>query len=77
MKAITMLLPVALLAGCGDSTYSDPTDLCNDQAWDECADVARRECGLTATASEQDLQACRPFARCDDAAFDACMDEHR
>jgi len=73
---LVVILPMTLLAGCGDMSSSDPTDMCNDQAWNECADIARRECGLSGSASQRDLQECKPFVRCDDAAFDACMDEH-
>ena len=69
-----MVLQIVMVVGCGQSSSSDPTDLCNVQAWDQCANVARRECGLSATASERALQSCRPFVLCDDAAFDACMD---
>jgi hypothetical protein len=76
MMLPTVVLPIVLMVGCGESSYSDPTDLCNDQAWDECAGVAWRECRLTGTSSDNALRACRPFAQCEDAAFDACMDEH-
>ncbi len=79
MLAVSTL--IFTIAGCGDSSYSSAEetsaeDRCNDQAWAECAHIAREECGLSRTASDRELRACRPYAQCDDAAFDACMDEH-
>ncbi len=64
------------IAACDNSSYSGPQDLCNDQAWDQCADIARRQCNLSSTSSDRALRACRPYAACEDAAFDSCMDEH-
>ncbi len=65
-----------MISACGDSSNSDFTDVCNDQAWDECADIARNQCGLSGTSSDRELQSCRRYAECETASFGACMDEH-
>jgi len=75
-QLLTVSIFMLTIVGCGGSSSSNPEDVCSDQAWDECADIARRECNLSSTASESALQACRPYVQCEDAAFDACMDEY-
>jgi len=65
------------IIGLAWNSFADeaPEDVCNDRAWEECAHIAQRECGLSASASEAEIQECEPFRRCEDAAFDECMDE--
>ncbi len=67
------LVVAALLMGC---TEGSPLDICNDRAWDACAEIADRDCGLSANASEIELQSCELFRRCDNRVFDDCMTEH-
>ena len=76
IQLLVVSILVFTVVGCSDSSYSNPQDKCNDQAWDECADIARGKCNLSSTSTVKELRACRPYAQCDDAAFDACMDEH-
>lgn len=65
-----------LLTACSDSSQTPPVDICNDRAWGQCAYVAEDECGLSAHATESELDRCKPFVRCDNAVFDRCMKEH-
>jgi len=71
-----LILPISLLLISGCSGSSNSQDLCNDQAWNACAAVAKKECGLTSTSSDSELAACKPFARCDDDAYASCMSEN-
>ena len=76
MKLLQILLlsmSLLLASSCGDS--SNRQDLCNDEAWDACAGVARSQCGLTSTASDRELETCKPFVQCEDAAYDSCMSD--
>ena len=75
-KFLVISFILLMISACGNSSSSDFTDLCNDQAWDECAHIARDQCGLSSTSSDRELQSCRPYAECEAASFDACMDEH-
>ena len=75
-QVLIVSMSLLLTSGCSDSSYSNSQDLCNDRASNVCANVARTQCGLTSTSSDSALAACRPFAECEDAAFDACMAEN-
>lgn len=48
---------------------------CLDRAAEQCAPVARDECGLSSSASDARLDQCRAYAACKNTAILSCMSQ--
>ena len=77
MRELIFMATLLMFLVCACDSLSDPppVDVCNDRAGDECGHIAERECGFDAFASDSELEQCPAYRRCENAAFDSCMDE--
>lgn len=69
---VTILLGLISLAGCGKSSGQS----CIDRVADKCSPIAKRECNLSGSPSQTELEQCAAYSSCKNSVMMGCASQN-